>query len=129
MWRRELVTKKKTRQRMRATSRTVMGVLGLAAVMAALCVPRANGFAFTAPVVVGAGLHAVRGQARMGRGAAQRPLHIAMSSSAAEDPAKRPVTKLRLVQHKAEAFWFYRYALAALALVRSSPRGRTARGN
>ena len=106
-------------QRMRACSkRAGPGVLGLAAAMVALCVPQATGFAFTAPAVVGAGghRHAVCGQAKVGRGAsAQRPMHIAMASSAAEDPAKRPVTKLRLVQHKAEAFWFYRCAGACVA--------------
>ena len=43
------------------------------------------------------------------RGAPRRPRVCAMaSSSTADDPTKRPITKLRLIQHKAEAFWFYR---------------------
>ena len=43
------------------------------------------------------------------RGAPWRPRVCAMaSSSTADDPTKRPITKLRLIQHKAEAFWFYR---------------------
>jgi hypothetical protein len=43
------------------------------------------------------------------RGAPLRPRVCAMaSSSTADDPTKRPITKLRLIQHKAEAFWFYR---------------------
>jgi hypothetical protein len=44
------------------------------------------------------------------RGAPRRPpvFSIYASSSTADDPTKRPITKLRLIQHKAEAFWFYR---------------------
>mmetsp|Transcript_55111 Transcript_55111/g.130800 ORF Transcript_55111/g.130800 Transcript_55111/m.130800 type:complete len:364 (+) Transcript_55111:47-1138(+) len=48
--------------------------------------------------------------ARM-RPAVGRPLGLSMASSGAVDPevSKRPLTKLRFIQHKTEAFWFYRY--------------------
>ena len=34
-------------------------------------------------------------------------------NSSTADAPRRPVTKLRLIQHKAEAFWFYRSCIRA----------------
>lgn len=37
------------------------------------------------------------------------PLSLRMGSSADASSLERPLSKLRLIQHKQEAFWFYRY--------------------
>mmetsp|Transcript_20663 Transcript_20663/g.24832 ORF Transcript_20663/g.24832 Transcript_20663/m.24832 type:complete len:383 (+) Transcript_20663:80-1228(+) len=38
-----------------------------------------------------------------------RSVGMAASSAAASDSTSRPLSKLRLIQHKSEAFWFYRF--------------------
>ena len=38
---------------------------------------------------------------------------LSLAASSTADAPRRPVTKLRLIQHKAEAFWFYRSCIRA----------------
>ena len=79
-----------------------MPLLGLAMVLA---LHSASAFSFAVPL---SGIRAASAPTSLSR-PALGTVNLHMASSAAGEPAKRPITKLRLIQHKAEAFWFYRY--------------------
>ena len=83
-----------------------MAARGIAcqAVLLVLTFDLAASFSFAVPVRAAPRLQGLR------TGPALRPFMTA--SSIVDEPSKRPITKLRLIQHKAEAFWFYRYVLS-----------------
>ena len=80
------------------------------AVLAVLAAEPVAGFSFcTAASALGARGPAAPARPASGRACA-RPASslLSLAASSTADASRRPVTKLRLFQHKAEAFWFYR---------------------
>lgn len=80
------------------------GRMACLAALALLALEPAAGFSFAAPLRGGAPAAAAAHRMTLPLGA-----RTMTASSTADGSIKRPIMKQRLIQHKAEALWFYRY--------------------
>lgn len=79
------------------------GRMACLAALALLALEPAAGFSFAAPLRGGAPAAAAAHRMTLPLGA-----RAMTASSTADGSIKRPIMKQRLIQHKAEALWFYR---------------------